>query len=138
MFTQLSKITIQLHGGAGHWRCPDCGHTGLWTEAQPETVHPEKDCARCRSGRQRKKSFSLESALRSGVGSGQGSKWPEYVAARAALEKPEVKVLLVLGVGGSMCASALAELLRIVLKKEGGKVVHVNPDTSTSLLKALF
>ena len=138
VFSELINITIQLHGGAGHWRCTRCHQTGFWTEM----VHSKAACD-ARSGSRarahREQEFSPLSALRSSFNeTSSSSNLPEYVAARAALEKDEV-LLLILGVDGPMSTTPLGEFVRIVHQKEGGKVVHVNIDPKkTTMMKALL
>lgn len=116
------RSTMRLHGGLAHRRCPSC--EACWLATTPDTQHPA--CG----GRKRRGVFEGECAMRKGVGAqkGKSEDWREYREAYAALRdrKRCVKLLVVIGVDGSVSTSALRKLVEITVEENDGRAMFID------------
>ena len=129
--------TLRLHGGLAHRRCSTCGETWLAQSGDDEAgQHPGCGALPGQRIRKRRGEFVGECAMRKGNGAQTvpARDWREYVDARAALQVGTVRLLLVMGLDGSVATSALKELVRVVATN-GGAVVFVNLASGTTTLQ---
>ena len=114
--------TIRLHGGLAHRRCPSC--EAVWLATTPDSQHPA--CG----GRTRRGVFEGECAMRKGRGAqtGKSEDWREYREAYEALrdEARRVRLLIVIGLDGSVSTSALRKLVEITVEENGGRALFVD------------
>jgi NAD-dependent SIR2 family protein deacetylase len=104
--------TICLHGQLSHRRCPRCDT--IWPAATPDSEHR---CVSISENRKRKIRgvFVGESAMRVGGKGVKCKEWLEYKQAISALKSDQsVKLIVVVGVDGSVASGALFELIKIV------------------------